>query len=410
MYDIQKATVSKRIFAFLFDLIIFSVLVVGFGSVFSGIVGYDEESNKLNEITAAYTQEYIYDAFNTRNGTTLTPEEIDKKLNEEYDTYKEWYEPQVELANTALRADEEAMDIYYNVIMLSILNITVSILVAYVLLEIVVPLLFKNGQTIGKKTFGIALMRIDGVKISPLQLVVRTILGKFTVETMIPLLVILSVYFSLISPDMVIFALVVVLALIISECILFFKSGMTDFIHDKMALTICVDAQSQLIFNNEEELIEYKRTHPATSGDGKPLSPVAESLFSVYSGTGRVESVEPTETPKNEDSYSGIQLGTIDVDSADVFAEKEAEYREKAEAERSSELEASTEEVSLPDAILENADDVASDAEEASEEASEDPAEEEETAEEAAESEDPIEENPAEEAEENEPEEEIPEE
>lgn len=409
MYDIQKATVSKRISAFLFDLIIFFVLVVGFGSVFSGIVGYDEESNKLNEITAAYTQEYIYDAFNTHNGTTLTPEEIDKKLNEEYDTYKEWYEPQVELANTALRADDEAMDIYYNVIMLSILNITVSILVAYVLLEIVVPLLFKNGQTIGKKTFGIALMRIDGVKISPLQLVVRTILGKYTIETMIPLLLGLAVYFSLISPDLVLFALAVVAVLIIVECVLFFKSGMTDFIHDKMALTICVDSQSQLIFENEEELIEYKKAHPTMSGDGKPLSPVAESLFSVYSGTGRVESVEPTETQKGDDSYSGIQLGTIDVDSSDAFEEKEAEYRKMADAEHSSELAASTEEASLPDAILENADDVAPYAEETNEEASEDPAEEEGT-EEAAESEDPIEENPAEEAEKTEPEEEIPEE
>lgn len=409
MFDIQKATVSKRISAFLFDLIIFFVLVIGLGSIFSGIVGYDEESAKLEEITATYTQEYIYDAFNAENGTTLTPDEIDKKLNEEYDTYKEWYEPQVELANAALRADEKAMDIYFNVIMLSILNITISILIAYVLLEIVVPLLFKNGQTIGKKTFGIALMRIDGVKISPLQLAVRTILGKFTIETMIPLLVILSVYFSLLSPDLVLFGLAVIVVLIIVEGVLFFKSGMTDFIHDKMALTLCVDAQSQLIFNNEEELIEYKRTHPTTSGDGKPLSPVAESLFSVYSSMGREESAEVTENPKNDGSYSEIQLGNIDVDSSDVFAEKEAEYKEKIEAERSSEELIPAEEASLPDAILEN-DDVASDAEETNEETSEELVAEEEATEEAAESEDLIEKNPAEEAVETEPEEEIPEE
>ena len=46
MFDIQKATVSKRISAFLFDLLIFFVLVIGLGSIFSGIVGYDEESAK----------------------------------------------------------------------------------------------------------------------------------------------------------------------------------------------------------------------------------------------------------------------------------------------------------------------------------------------------------------------------
>jgi hypothetical protein len=145
---------------------------------------------------------------------------------------------------------------------------------------------------------------------------------------------------------------------------------MTDFIHDKMALTICVDMKSQLIFDSEEALIEYKKAHPTMSGDGKPLSPVAESLFSVYSSTGKAESVESEENAKGDESYSGIQLGTIDVSSSDVFAEKKVAYEEQRTAEHSSEELIPTEEASLPDAILEN-DDVASDAEETNEEASE---------------------------------------
>lgn len=417
MFDIQKATVSKRISAFLADIIALFIVVVGIGTAMSGIIGYDEVSEKFEAITIKYEQEYIYDVFNKTYGTESQPysnEEIDKLINENQETYGKWCEEQVNAANVALLADEEAMDTYYKVIMLSILNITVSVLIGYIVLEIVVPLLFKNGQTIGKKVFGIALMRVDGVKISPLQLAVRTILGKYTIETMIPLLVLMSMYFSLLSPDLVLFGLAVVAVLIIVECVLFFKSGMTDFIHDKMALTICVDMQSQLIFENEEDLIEYKKAHPTTSGDGKPLSPVAESLFSVYSSMGRAESVEATENSEKDGSYSGIQLGTIDVDSADVFAEKEAEYREKAEAEHSSEDIAPAEEASLPDAILEDANDAAeeseSDAEEASEKAFEEAVAEDEPAEDGIESEDPIEENPAEEAEKTEPEEEIPEE
>jgi hypothetical protein len=172
-----------------------------------------------------------------------------------------------------------------------------------------------------------------------------------------------------------------------------------------MALTICVDIQSQLIFETEDELIEYKRTHPTTSGDGKPLSPVAESLFSVYSSMGRAESVEVAENLKNDGSYSGIQLGNIDVDSSDVFAEKEAEYKEKIEAEHSSEEIAPVDEAVLPDAVLEDANDVATDAEETNEEASEEFVAEEET----EKSEDFIKEN-AEEAEEVDIEKEIPEE
>jgi uncharacterized RDD family membrane protein YckC len=411
MFDIQKATVSNRISAFLADLIAFFILTVGIGTILSGIIGYDAVSQKLDDTIIKYEQEYIYDVFNEEFGTESKPlsnEEIDKLIEENLTTYGEWQKEQIRVRDEALLADEEAMNTYYKAFMLSVLNITISILISYVVLEIAVPLLLKNGQTVGKKIFGIALMRIDGVKISPLQLVVRTILGKYTIETMIPLLVILSMYFSLLSPDLVLFGLAVIAVLIIVECVLFFKSGMTDFIHDKMALTICVDMKSQLIFDSEEALIEYKKAHPTMSGDGKPLSPVAESLFSVYSSMGREESVEVTENPKNDGSYSGIQLGNIDVDSSDVFAEKEAEYKEKIEAEHSSEELIPTEEASLPDAILEN-DDVASDAEETNEETSEELVAEEEATEEAAESEDLIEEN-AEAAEEADIEEEIPEE
>jgi uncharacterized RDD family membrane protein YckC len=412
MFDIQKATVSKRISAFLADLIAFFILTVGIGTILSGIIGYDAVSEKLEKIVTEYEQIYIYDVFNEEFGTESQPksrEEIDKIIKENPDAYGKWSETHIKEVNDKLAANQDAVNTYYEVIKLSVLNITFSILISYIVLEIVVPLLFKNGQTLGKKVFGIGLMRIDGVKITPLQLVVRTILGKFTVETMIPLLLMLAVNFSLLSPDLVLFALAIIVVLIVVECVLFFKSGMTDFIHDKMALTICVDIQSQLIFETEDELIEYKRTHPTTSGDGKPLSPVAESLFSVYSSMGRAESVEVTENLKNDGSYSGIQLGNIDVDSSDVFAEKEAEYKEKIEAEHSSEELIPTEEASLPDAILEN-DDVASNAEETNEETSEELVAEEEATEEAAESEDLIEENPAEEAVETEPEEEIPEE
>ena len=46
MLDLQKATLSNRISAFLFDAILMFVAVVGFGMIFSGIVGYDAEYEK----------------------------------------------------------------------------------------------------------------------------------------------------------------------------------------------------------------------------------------------------------------------------------------------------------------------------------------------------------------------------
>ena len=82
------------------------------------------------------------------------------------------------------------------IINLTLVITSISILLGYLLLEFVVPLIFKNGQTLGKKIFGIALMRNDGVKINTVMLFVRTVLGKYTIETMVPVLVIIMTFFG----------------------------------------------------------------------------------------------------------------------------------------------------------------------------------------------------------------------
>lgn len=57
----------------------------------------------------------------------------------------------VEQANAVLAADETAVHAYGMVIQLSILIVSFGVLSGYLLLEFLVPLLFKNGQTLGKR-------------------------------------------------------------------------------------------------------------------------------------------------------------------------------------------------------------------------------------------------------------------
>ena len=284
MLDLQKATMSKRISAFLADIIALFMVAIGISTVFANIVGYDAKSEQLQAIYDAYEQEYIYDVFNATYGTETGPyskEEIKKIIKEDEATYLEWYKAREAEANAELNKDTEAKELYGVVINLSIFNVMISVLIAYALLEFVVPLLLKNGQTIGKKVFGIGLMRADGLKLSPLQLAIRTFLGKYTIETMIPVLVFMAMSFSVMSPDFVLLGLGVVAVIVIAECILFFKSDMTHFIHDTMAMTVCIDIQSQLIFETEEELIAYKEKVAAENA-GK-LGYGGESATSVYS-------------------------------------------------------------------------------------------------------------------------------
>ena len=127
--------------------------------------------------------------------------------------------------------------------------------IVWALLFIIVPLIFKNGQTLGKKVFGIAIMRADGVAVTPFQVFIRAIIGKYTVETMIPVFLLLLMFFGAIgSLGFIIIALILLL-----ELIVIIASRTNSLIHDLFAVTVAVDMSSQMIFKNAEEMLEYKK-------------------------------------------------------------------------------------------------------------------------------------------------------
>ena len=173
MYDFQKASSWKRISAKLCDFILTVMLVVGIAWLLSMAVGYDSHYSVMDDAKARYETEYGIDL-----GIS----------SEEYAALSEAEREKYDAANKAFGSDEEVLAAYSMLINLTLIIITFSILAAYLIFELFVPLIFGNGQTLGKKVFGIGVMREDGVKLFPLFLVVRTVLGKFTIEVMIPVL------------------------------------------------------------------------------------------------------------------------------------------------------------------------------------------------------------------------------
>ena len=163
MLDLQKASMLKRISAFLFDIIILAVAVTGIAFIMSAVTGYDSYNARMDAIYDEYAERYGIEV-------DISSDEYEKLDDEQKAIYKE--------ADEALSKDAEANKVYGLIINLTLIITTFSILFGYVILELVIPLIFKNGQTLGKKIFGIALMRTDGVKITPLMLFVRTVLGK----------------------------------------------------------------------------------------------------------------------------------------------------------------------------------------------------------------------------------------
>ncbi len=223
----------------MFDIIMLGILAVGLGFIISSLTGYDKYSTALNDTYDKYEAEYS----------------IEFEIAE--DTYRSFTDEEranYDAAYNALINDADAMYAYNMVINLTLLIITLAILLSYVVLEFVIPLMFDNGQTLGKKIFGIALIRTDGVKISAPLLFIRTILGKFTIETMIPVLIIIMIYFNSIG----VVGILVLFLILVLEISLLISTKTNSMIHDVLAKTVAVDLASQMIFDTEADMIAYK--------------------------------------------------------------------------------------------------------------------------------------------------------
>lgn len=238
--DLQKANLWKRIAAWMFDGILLGILAVAFGVLISWLLGYDADSRTL---------EAAYEQYETQFGVVF---EISQ---EEYEAMTEAERLNYDAAYAALIADGEAMYAYNMMLSKTLIILTAAILLATAAIEWIVPLLFGNGQTLGKKIFGLALIRNDGVQMNNMQLFTRAILGKYTVETMIPVLIILMIYWG----TMGVMGTLVLAVLLFGQigCVLFTRGNCA--IHDLMAGTVVVDFASQTIFRTTEDLIAYQK-------------------------------------------------------------------------------------------------------------------------------------------------------
>jgi uncharacterized RDD family membrane protein YckC len=238
--SLQKASFGKRIMSAIFDGILLSVLAVGLAAVLSLAFGYNNYMDKVSDAYAKYEAEY-----NVKFQISA----------EEYNDLSETEKANYNTAYEELIKDKDLLYNYNMLLNLTLLIITFSILPAVLGLEFVVPLLFGNGQTLGKKIFGIALMNTESVKVTNVQLFARAILGKFAIEIMIPLSIILMMFFNSIG----ILGGLILIGILIIEAICIISTNTNSAIHDLLAQTVAVDMASQRIFESRDALIEHKK-------------------------------------------------------------------------------------------------------------------------------------------------------
>ena len=239
-FTLQKATLWKRFSALLFDIILTAILIVGFCAVTSLIVGYDQHNAKLSA---------RYEYFETEYGVQFDISD------EEFEKLSDMQKGQYELAKKALAEDKEIQTLYKQLFTKTLVILTVGCFLGVLVWDFIIPLFLKNGQTLGKKIFGTAVIRTNGVKITTQVLFIRAMIGTFAFETMFPILLVAMIFFGLLgSVGIITLALFYILQIGVI-CATYTNSA----IHDMLCDTVVVDFSSQLIFENEEERVEFIR-------------------------------------------------------------------------------------------------------------------------------------------------------
>lgn len=250
--DVQKAGLWKRIAAAILDLILLAILAVGSAWGLTVALDYDGHAETAATIKAEY-EERFHIPPNVTNSVYQAMDEAEKKA----------YDEAVAEANKALADDPEAVQILNLLQNLRLIITTFGILIAVLLLEFIVPLFLKNGATVGKKVFGLGLVRTDCVRLNNLQLFARTLIGKFTIEIMIPAYLVIMIFNGTLGS----MGLMVIGAILLLQVILYFATKQNQLLHDIMAGTAVVDVTSQRIFANDEDRIEFLKRMAAEQAE-----------------------------------------------------------------------------------------------------------------------------------------------
>ena len=250
-FEIQKAGVWKRASAFLLDVILLSILAVGLLTLLSAVTGYDTKAQLLEDRYTAYSEAYDTDLNMSEEAYNSLPKEAQERFMAAY---------------KALTEDGEAQETYRQGVMLSLLILSLSIFLAFALLEFLVPLLFKEGRTLGKKVFGLCVVHTNCVRMEPGAVFIRSMLGKCTIETMVPALVLVMLYFNVVG----LAGTLLLAALGMTQLILLIAPRNTQPIHDLLAQSAVADYQSQPVYDTLDEVVAAKAGRAAEAARHDP--------------------------------------------------------------------------------------------------------------------------------------------
>lgn len=266
-YEIKQAKISKRIYAFLIDLLIF--IVIFSASMFllntyskdynDSKKIYDEKCleynlvvEKTNEDGEKYTISWsVYDFMLSSFSSPGCHADKFEDIKEISDSCQKEYNDFLAKQSEAFKNDEVAFSAYNAIVKYRIGFYAFSSFLALLIINIVFPLIFKNGQTLGKKVFELGLVSKKGIKVSFANIGLRFLIGIFAFEVF-PFMLYLAVsnVFSI--------GLFLGMALFFVNFCLFIFTKNHTMVHDYVGGTIVVDLHTTIVFNSIEEMNRIK--------------------------------------------------------------------------------------------------------------------------------------------------------
>ena len=220
------------------------MLTIGLAVLLSAVLGYDKQAEQLETYYAKYEETYGVDL-------DISEEEFLKLSEEAQEKYR--------AANEAFAKDPEVLAVYHLIFSLTLVILSFAVLLGVLSIYFIVPLFFKNGQTLGKKIFGLVVIRSNLVKASNPVLFIRALFGLYAIETMFPLFLVVMIYFGLMGSV----GVITIALLLILQIVVLVVSKNNSAIHDLLSDTVVVDFASQRIFDTQEALNEYVKEQQA---------------------------------------------------------------------------------------------------------------------------------------------------
>lgn len=237
LYKPTLAKITNRLAAFLIDAIILVILMTGLLYLISVI--YDFDSHYQIMIQEQIKEGYLIYNEEIKDYVTISPDASN-------------YETVVEnVSNNSL-----LMENLFFVNSFSVNAPLAALAISLFITEFIVPLFIGNGQTIGMKCFNIALLSNNYIKIKPMQLFARCVLGKIAVLGIIPLLAILYIFLNYSGG---LLGSLIVIIIFGAQLICLLKTKNKTGIQDLIANVFPVDSSETIFYRTVKELDDANR-------------------------------------------------------------------------------------------------------------------------------------------------------